>query len=143
MTVGAAQAIDERRIYSLRTAAGVTGQSLSSLRKRADRGTMRVVLRDGQRYVAHSELERLNLLPDARLRQIEREVEMLRGELARHRQLAENVERDRDATVRDLERAQEAVAEANARRQAAEQLADAPWWRRRRLRREYRQTLTA
>lgn len=131
------------RLLTLRQAAEISGQTLSALRKRADRGTLRVVQRDSLRLVPYSELERRGLLVGARERELEAEVTSLQQELARHRQLVASVERDRDSTLADLERAQEAAAEADVRRRAVEEVLNARWWRRGRLRRAYHQTIVA
>ncbi len=56
------------RTMTLREAADLCDLKLSALRSRADRGSLKVVRRDGERHVALSELERLGLLPDAELR---------------------------------------------------------------------------
>lgn len=47
--------------YTLAEAAALTATSVQALRRRADRGTLRTVQRDGKRRVPRSELERAGL----------------------------------------------------------------------------------
>ncbi len=47
--------------YTLAEAAALTATSVQVLRRRADRGTLRTVQRDGKRRVPRSELERAGL----------------------------------------------------------------------------------
>lgn len=125
--------------FSLTEAAEVCGVSVKALRRRADRGTLRVVVRDGIRRVPASELERAGLLPDAEVRALRAEIERLEDQLRAQRLLTQTIERGHAAEADARERAEAAALEARA--QAAEladqlqSLASAGWReRRRRLR---------
>lgn len=98
---------EEPRLYTLRDAAELCGTTYTALRKRADRGGIRTVKRDGVRYVPMSELERHGLLPDAEESRLAARVEELERELAEHRQLAERTE-----STLEAERAAREIAEA-------------------------------
>lgn len=116
---------DEARTYTLRDAAELCGVELASLRKRADRGTLRTVKLDGVRHVPHSELERLGLLPDARVRELEAELAQARTNLAEVRQITERAEGalEAEAKAHDLTRAElheQRAAAATARLRAEE-----------------------
>ncbi len=125
------------RVLSLAEAAETTGLSRKALARRIERGSLRSVLRDGQRYIPLSELERAGLLPDAELRALRAEVDSLRAEVAAHRQLVESTEKARLAEVEARERLQAEAMEARAQeteaREKLDALISASWWRRRRL----------
>lgn len=95
--------------------------SVKALRRRAERGTLRVVVRDGVRRVPEVELERAGLLPDAEVRALRTEVQRLTAELRAQRLLVQSVERAQMAEADARQRAEAAAVEARAR---ADQLAD-------------------
>ena len=127
---------------TLKEAADACGVSVKALQRRAERGTLRVVVRGGVRRVPVSELERLQLLPDAETRALRAELERLERELATHRLLVERVGRQADTEAEARQRAEAAALEARAaERQAREQLhelAQLGWRERRRRLRELR-----
>jgi excisionase family DNA binding protein len=59
---------------SRREAAQLCGVSLTAMRSRADRGSIKTVMRGAQRRVPRSELERTGLLPDAEIRNLRQQI---------------------------------------------------------------------
>lgn len=111
--------------YSLREAAELCEVSLTTMRRRADRGTIQTSLIDGERRVPHSELERAELLPDSEVRQLRARVEQLTEELASSRQLVVSTERAAAAEREARERLEAALHERQAAAIQAEQVAAA------------------
>jgi len=109
--------------YTLSEAAERSGVSVEALRRRADRGTLRTVKREGVRRVPRSELERAGLrvgdpahVSDV-VRELTETIRRQERELVSLRALPERVE----STRRDHEREAEARAAAEVRAQAAEE----------------------
>jgi hypothetical protein len=127
---------------TLKEAAEACGLSVKALQRRAERGTLRVVVRDGVRRLPLSELERAGLLPDAEVRGLRDELARLERELATHRLLVERVERETAVEVEARQRAEAAAVEARAgERQARDELTELArmgWRARRRRLRELR-----
>lgn len=151
--------------YTLSEAAERCGVKVEALRRRADRGTLRTVKREGVRRVPRSELERAGLrvgdpahVSDV-VRELTETIRRQERELVSLRALPERVEsarrdHEREATVRveaerraqaaeekarqDEAAAAEAQAAAEAARQWREHVARAGWRERRRMLREAR-----
>ena len=111
--------------YTLSEAAERSGVSVEAMRRRADRGTLRTVKREGVRRVPRSELERAGLrvgdpahVSDV-VRELTETIRRQERELVSLRALPERVE----STRRDHEREAEARAAAEIRAQAAEEKA--------------------
>ena len=109
--------------YTLSEAAERSGVSVEAMRRRADRGTLRTVKREGVRRVPRSELERAGLrvgdpahVSDV-VRELTETIRRQERELVSLRALPERVE----STRRDHEREAEARAAAEVRAQAAEE----------------------
>lgn len=134
--------------FTIREAAERCRVSYEALRKKVDRGSLRVVKHDGVRRIPQSELERAGLWPGALssdapdVAALREEAERLRRELGEHRlltaraQAAAGAEREaRELIEQDLhrERAERRVAEDRL-----ELVVGAKWWERRRLLRELR-----
>ena len=109
--------------YTLSEAAERSGVTVEALRRRADRGTLRTVKREGVRRVPRSELERAGLrvgdpahVSDV-VRELTETIRRQERELVSLRALPERVE----STRRDHEREAEARAAAEVRAQAAEE----------------------
>jgi hypothetical protein len=100
--------------YSLRETAELCGVSLAAMRSRADRGSIKTVMRGAQRRVPRAELERAGLLPDAEVRSLRQEIADLQRQLSEFRQLVADTEREREAVQRQI------AAEAEARQQVVE-----------------------
>lgn len=132
------------KTYTLKEAATITQKSLKTLQGRADRGTLRTVMRDGVRLVPAVELERSGLMPNAEVIALERRVDELEQQLGAARQLTASTERRAESEVEARERAEAAAIEAAAKaREADEQLralAMAGWRERRRRLRDIKQT---
>jgi hypothetical protein len=109
--------------YSLREAAELCDVSLTTMRRRADRGTIQTTLTDGERRVPLGELERAGLLPDAELKDLRRRVDQLTNELATSRQLVVSTERAAEAEREARERAEAALYEREAAARQAQQAA--------------------
>ncbi len=149
--------------FTIREAAARCGVSYQAIRKRVDRGSIRVVRKDGVRLIPRTELERTGLWPGPRsdapaeLQRLQAENEDLRRELVQLRALPQKVEAEREARERIEqalfeERADKQIAEARlreaeqARAEAAarlEQLAAARFFARRRLLRELHESAVA
>jgi len=131
------------RTLTLIEAAEVCGVSVKALQRRAERGTLSVVLRDGVRRVPMTSLEAAGLLPDAEVRGLRDELARLERELSTHRLLVERVERQADAEAEARARAEAAAVEARAaERQARDELRELArlgWRDRRRRLRELRE----
>jgi hypothetical protein len=89
--------------YSLRDAAKLCGVSLTAMRSRADRGSIKTDMRGAQRRVARSELERTGLLPDAEIRALRQQIADLQHQLFEHRRLVADTERERAAIKRQIQ----------------------------------------
>jgi hypothetical protein len=100
--------------YSLREAAELCGTTLTAMRSRADRGSLKTVLHDGERRVPHAELERAGLLPDAEHQELRRRVDQLTSELAASRQLVVSTERAAEAEREARERVEGKLFEREA-----------------------------
>jgi hypothetical protein len=100
--------------YTLRQAAELCGVTLTAMRRRADRGTVRTLQQDGIRRVPHSELERAGLLPDAEVRALKAENGKLRKELTEFRQLVQSTQRQRESEQEARERAERTLHEQHA-----------------------------
>jgi hypothetical protein len=87
---------------------------LAAMRSRADRGSIKTVMRGAQRRVPRSELERAGLLPDAEVRNLRREIAELQPQLSEYRRLVVDTEREREAVQRQMQ------AEAEARQRGVE-----------------------
>jgi hypothetical protein len=109
--------------YSLREAAELCGTTITAMRSRADRGSLRTVLHDGERRVPHAELERAGLLPDAERQELRRRVDQLTSELAASRQLVVSTERAAEAEREARERVEAKLFEREAAVRQAEQVA--------------------
>lgn len=109
--------------YSLREAAELCGTTLTAMRSRADRGSLKTVLHDGERRVPHTELERAGLLPDAEHQELRRRVDQLTHELAASRQLVVSTERAAEAEREARERIEAKLFEREAAARQAEQAA--------------------
>jgi excisionase family DNA binding protein len=138
-------AADVERLLTLREAAELCGVSLNTLRKRADRGQLRVVLSGGVRRVPRSELERAGLVPGADVRALRGDLERARRDLAEYRQLTARAESALAAEQRAHELTRGTLAEQRAGRQTVEQRLEAleldvarrplrTWWQARRRR---------
>jgi excisionase family DNA binding protein len=133
---------------TIREAAERCGLSYQAIRKKVDRGTIRVVKHDGVRRIPRVELERVGLWPGARmgdapeLAALREETERLRRELASNRQLTERAQAAADVERQARERTEQELHRERAERLSGEQrlqlLADASWWERRRILRELR-----
>jgi chromosome segregation ATPase len=106
--------------YSLREAAELCGTTITAMRSRADRGSLKTVLHDGERRVPFAELERAGLLPDAELQQLRRRVVQLSEELMTSRQLVVSTERAAEAEREARERVEAALFQRQAAAAAAE-----------------------
>jgi uncharacterized protein involved in exopolysaccharide biosynthesis len=100
--------------YSLREAAQLCGVSLTAMRSRADRGSIKTVMRGAQRGVPRSELERTGLLPDAEIRNLRQQIADLQRQLSEHRRLVADTQREREAAKRQMQ------AEAEGHQRVAE-----------------------
>jgi len=109
--------------YSLREAAELCGTTLTAMRSRADRGSLKTVLHDGERRVPHTELERAGLLPDAEHQELRRRVDQLTHELAASRQLVVSTERAAEAEREARERIEAKLFEREAAALQAEHAA--------------------
>jgi len=109
--------------YSLREAAELCGTTLTAMRSRADRGSLKTVLHDGERRVPHIELERAGLLPDAEHQELRRRVDQLTHELAASRQLVVSTERAAEAEREARERIEAKLFEREAAALQAEHAA--------------------
>jgi hypothetical protein len=107
--------------HSLREAAELCGTTITAMRSRADRGSLKTVLHDGERRVPHAELERAGLLPDAERQELRRRVDQLTNELAASRQLVVSTERAAEAEREARERVEEKLFEREAAALQAEQ----------------------
>jgi len=134
--------------FTIREAAERCGLSYQAMRKKVDRGTIRVVKHDGVRRVPRAELERAQLWPGARIGDapdfaaLREETERLRRDLASHRQLTKRAQTIADVERQARERIEQELHRERAERLSAEQrlelLAGARWWERRRVRRQLR-----
>jgi hypothetical protein len=106
--------------HSLREAAELCGVSLTTMRRRADRGTIQTTLTEGERRVPLAELERAGLLPDAELKDLRRRVELLTDELTTYRQLVVSTEREAEAERQAREQLEAALFERQAAATRAE-----------------------
>jgi len=109
--------------YSLREAAELCGTTITAMRSRADRGSLKTVLLDGERRVPHTELDRAGLLPDAERQELRRRVDQLTSELAASRQLVVSTERAAEAEREARERVEAKLFEREAAALQAEQAA--------------------
>jgi len=109
--------------HSLREAAELCGTTITAMRSRADRGSLKTVLHDGERRVPHAELERAGLLPDAERQELRRRVDQLTNELAASRQLVVSTERAAEAEREARERVEGKLFEREAAALQAEQAA--------------------
>jgi len=109
--------------YSLREAAELCGTTITAMRSRADRGSLKTVLHEGERRVPHAELERAGLLPDAERQELRRRVDQLTSELAASRQLVVSTERAAEAEREARERVEAKLFEREAAALQAEQAA--------------------
>ena len=132
--------------YTLREAAQLTGITVAALRRRADRGTIQTVQRDGRRRVPRSELERAGLRvgppPESAelVAQLAQTIRDQERELAALRLLPARVEAER-RRVEDLAADQAAAAAARDELQAqVDAIAAAGPIRALRLRRQLRST---
>jgi hypothetical protein len=100
--------------YTMREAAELTGLTHKALQHRADRGTLPVLLRDGQRRVTEHALEAAGLLPDGETRRLRARVDELERELVTHRQLVVSTAAARRAEEEARQRAELATFEARA-----------------------------
>lgn len=108
---------------TIREAAGLCGMSVPAMRKRVDRGTVGAVLRDGVRRIPRSELDRAGLVPGARVRELELELQRLQAEVATLRLLPERVEQALQARIETEERARVAAEQESFRAIAEAQIA--------------------
>lgn len=133
--------------YTLKEASELTGVSLAAMRKKADRGQLRTVLRDGVRRVPRSELDRHGLPIEPRpapasevVGELLARLEQQAAELVTLRQLPERIsrqEQEHAAQLADLQEMREhAEREADELRLWRERVAAAGWLERRRLMRE-------
>jgi len=109
--------------HSLREAAELCDTTITAMRSRADRGSLKTVLHDGERRVPHAELERAGLLPDAERQELRRRVDQLTNELAASRQLVVSTERAAEAEREARERVEGKLFEREAAALQAEQAA--------------------
>ncbi len=133
----------------MREAADRTGTTVAAMRKKAERGQLRTVLRDGKRRVPRSELERLGLPVELRpvatpevVGELLARLEQQAAELSSLRQLPARIE------LQEHDHAAQIAAVLEMRKQAEQQTADlhawqerlvaAGWLERRRLVRELR-----
>ena len=104
--------------YTLSEAAERCGVSVAALRRRADRGTIRTVKRDGVRRVPRSELERAGLgveapaTPAEVVRELTETIRRQERELAALRALPERVDAERERVGAAEHRAADSAAEA-------------------------------
>jgi DNA-binding transcriptional MerR regulator len=104
--------------YTLSEAAERCGVSVAALRRRADRGTIRTVKRDGVRRVPRSELERAGLgvaapaTPAEVVRELAETIRRQERELAALRALPERVDAERERVAAAEHRAADSAAEA-------------------------------
>jgi DNA-binding transcriptional MerR regulator len=104
--------------YTLSEAAERCGVSVAALRRRADRGTIRTVKRDGVRRVPRSELERAGLgvaapaTPAEVVRELAETIRRQERELAALRALPERVDAERERVDAAEHRAADSAAEA-------------------------------
>jgi DNA-binding transcriptional MerR regulator len=104
--------------YTLSEAAERCGLSVAALRRRADRGTIRTVKRDGVRRVPRSELERAGLgveapaTPAELVRELAETIRRQERELAALRALPERVDAERERVAAAEHRAADSAAEA-------------------------------
>jgi len=139
--------------FTIREAADRCGLSYQAMRKKVDRGTVRVVKHDGIRRVPRAELKRARLWPRARaddapdVAALREETERLRYELTSHRQLTKRAQ-----AVADVERQARELTEQELHRERAERLSTeqrlqllvgAGWRERRRILRELRSAQAA
>ena len=136
------------RTYTIREAAEVTTKSHAALRSMVDRGQLRSVGggRGSPRRIPHSELARAAILRDqveaSAIAELADRLARVERELAEHRQLSEQVSREREELARERDQLSDQLAAAEAR--AAEdaewrrELAGAGFWERRRMLREAR-----
>lgn len=139
--------------FTIREAAERCELSYQAMRKKVDRGTVRVVKHDGVRRIPRAELERARLWPGARaddapdVAALREETERLRRDLASHRQLTKRAQ-----TVADVERQARELTEQELHRERAERLSaeqrlqllvGARWRERRRILRELRSAQAA
>lgn len=134
--------------FTIRDAAARCQVSYEALRKKVDRGALRVVKHDGIRRIPRSELERAGLWPGSRsddepeLAALREETERLRRELMSHRQLTQRAQAAASAEREARELIEGTLHRERAERLTAEQrlehVMDAKWWKRRRLLRELR-----
>ena len=109
--------------YTIREASEFCGVSMALMRRRADRGQLRTVLKDGVRHIPHSELERAGLVPDAEKHVLEREVLHLRAEITELRLLPERIEREWRGKLEAEQRARELIQQDAHRAEQAAQAA--------------------
>jgi hypothetical protein len=89
--------------FTIREAAERCEVSYEALRRRADRGSIQTVRRDGVRRIPRGELERIGLWPGARfdapeeVQRLQAELERARGELRELRLLPMKVDAERKA----------------------------------------------
>jgi DNA-binding transcriptional MerR regulator len=102
------------RTYTMREAVELTGLTHKALQHRADRGTLPVFLREGQRRVTEQALEAAGLLPDGETRRLHARVDELERELVTHRQLVVSTAAARKAEEEARGRAELATFEARA-----------------------------
>ncbi|PZR69984.1 MAG: hypothetical protein DLM63_00485 [Solirubrobacterales bacterium] len=139
--------------FTIRESAEQCRISYEALRKKVDRGAVRVVKHDGVRRIPRSELERAGLWPGVRpddspdIAALREEAERLRRELLAHRQLTQRVQAAAGAEREARELIEQELHREHAERLVAEQrlecVMDARWWKRRRLLRELRGTEAA
>lgn len=145
--------------YTIREAAARCEVSYEALRRRADRGSIQTVRKDGVRRIPRGELERVGLWPGAHsaapeeVQRLQTELEHARGELRALRLLPQKIAAEQEAReliettlhqeraekqsleiqLREIERAQ---VEASGK---LDELSRAGFFARRRLLRELRQ----
>ncbi len=135
--------------YTLREAAALTGTTLAAMRKKAERGQLRTVIRDGKRRVPRAELERLGLPVEPRpaataevVAELIARLEQQAAELASLRQLPARIDRQEQEHAQQLATEQalrvQAVQAADEQRQQLGLIASAGWRERRRIMRELR-----
>lgn len=131
--------------YTLSEVAERCGVSVAALRRRADRGTLRTVKRDGVRRVPRSELERAGLRLDEQpaspaefVRELTETIRRQERELAALRALPERVEQERGRVGAAEHRAAESASEAMRLRAELDAIAAAGPIRALKLRRRLR-----
>jgi hypothetical protein len=131
------------RLLSLDDAAEACGTTRKALARRADRGTLQTVLRNGRRWVLRAELERVSLLtpnnpargstapttPEPGLEKVLERLEILAAENGKLRLLEAEAGAEREAR----ERLEQELFEMRSWR---EQIKSASWLQRRRLLRD-------